>query len=262
MNLRSLFVLMTMAGLFGLSGCGAIDSVPLPDNSPVSAPGSDAETTDSEAGSTNGGDEDASGDGTDFAPSELENYVVSVEAERLLAPSGSLEPEQQFQLRQASSTEDIEEIIVDGETSGEGAVNAPLGALQNGTVENRVDGTTVSTWCYDRDAVLDTWAQEALSDLIALRDDPMKTEGFFTLSQCGDSTCLTVRDALSGESALVIGVFSQAFERGVVKTIVNELVQIPLPPNYDDGTWRVVVGSEAQKPLVSDLISIEPPDWD
>ena len=97
----------------------------------------------------------------------------------------------------------------------------------DGVIENRVDGITLSTWVLILREAIDR-SDEALRDLRSRRG-PFKEDGTFTWSQCGDSSCLTVSDGDPSDDALIVGVFSQALERGVVKTIVNDF-QFPLPP--------------------------------
>ena len=249
-TLQSLLVLIGL--LLLLVGCGSIDSVPLPDNNPGdTATNAGADPTD-EAGEAAGADD---GDSS-FDDAELENFVVSLDSERILLPSRSLSPDQRFELYGTST-----ETTVAGEISPEGAANAPLAELGDGVIENRVDGIVRSTWVLDSSWQANARSEDALRDLRALAEDPFKEDGTFTWSQCGDTSCLTVSDGDPSVDALVVGVFSQALERGVVKTIVNELFQIPLPPN-SSLSWKVVVGSTEQSPFVSEFVTVSPPVWE
>ena len=246
------FLLALISLLILLVGCGSIDSVPLPDNNPDdAATNAGADPTD-EAGEATGTED---GDSS-FDDADLENFVVSLDSDRILLPSRSLSPEQRFELYGTSS-----ETTVPGEISPEGAANAPLETLGDGVIENRVDGITLSTWVLDSSWEANDRSNDALRDLRDLAEDPFKEGGTFTWSQCGDSSCLTVSDGDPSDDALIVGVFSQALERGVVKTIVNELFQIPLPPN-SSLSWKVVVGSTEQSPFVSEFVTLSPPLWE
>ena len=133
-------LLVLISLLIMLVGCGSIDSVPLPDNNPDDATtNAGADPTD-EAGEATGTDD---GDSS-FDDPDLENFVVSLDSDRLLLPSRSLSPEQRFELYGTRS-----ETTVPGEISPEGAANAPLEGLGDGVIENRVDGMTLSTWVLD-----------------------------------------------------------------------------------------------------------------
>ena len=100
-----------------LVGCGSIDSVPLPDNSPDDATtNAGADPTDEAGEATGAEDGDSSLD-----DAELENFVVSLDSDRILLPSRSLSPEQRFELYATSSG-----ATIPGEISPEGAANAPL----------------------------------------------------------------------------------------------------------------------------------------
>jgi len=243
-----------------LTGCGGIDSVPLPDNNPgeeaanasdngdTAAPGGDVGT---EAGDGSGGED------SEFAGTPLESFVVSIDSQRFLAPSRSVEATQVLTLE---SDDGDAQVIAD--VSSEGAANASLESLPDGLISNLVDGVVVSSWTLETSFSPNSRAQEAIDDLLALAEDPFKRDGIFTWSQCGEASCLTVTDAsLSGE-ILVVGVFSQALERGVVKNISSELIQIPLPPNTDGAAWKVVVGSSAQAPNVGEIVTLSPPVWE
>ncbi|MEC8050144.1 MAG: hypothetical protein VX210_05060 [Myxococcota bacterium] len=246
------FLLALIGLLILLVGCGSIDSVPLPDNSPDDATtNAGADPTDEAGEATGAEDGDSSLDGA-----ELENFVVSLDSDRILLPSRSLGPEQRFELYATSNG-----ATIPGEISPEGAANAPLTELNDGVIENRVDGVALSTWVLDSSWQANSRSEEAVRDLRTLAEDPFKEDGLFTWSQCGESSCLTVSDGDPNDDALVVGVFSQALERGVVKTIVNELFQIPLPPN-SSLSWKVVVGSTEQSPFVSEFITLSPPLWE
>ena len=239
-----------------LIGCGGIDSVPLPDNNPEDGATNSAGADDvSEPGSDSAegaGDVDGSLDAE-----TLDSFVVCTDSKLFLAPSGSIRDDQIFELESSDTAS-----RVSGTVSSEGAVNASLETLPDGRVTNLVDGIEVSSWVLDSTWEPNERASEALRDLSALANDPFKRDGIFTWSQCGDASCLTVTDAgLSGD-ALIVGVFSQALERGVLKTIVSELIQIPLPPNSDGAAWKVVVGSSAQQPSVGEIQSLSPPSWE
>lgn len=241
-----------------LIGCGGIDSVPLPDNNPdessASAGAGDELDAPDDAGAA-GGEETTDGDSASEQP--METFVVSLDSQRLLAPSRSLEATQSLVLESAEG-----DIQITGDISPEGAANASLDSLPDGPVSNLVDGTVVSRWTLDSAWSPNERAGQAIEDLLALAIDPFRREGIFTWSECGEASCLTVTDAsLSGE-VLIVGVFSQALERGVVKNISSELIQIPLPPNSEGASWKVVVGSSAQAPYVGEIVTLSPPAWE
>ena len=243
-----------------LVGCGGIDSVPLPDNTPdesATNAGAGADDLDPADGAGANGDSEATEDGDSTFVEPLQTYIVSLDSQLFLAPSRSLEPTQSLVLESADG-----QARTPGDVSQEGAANASLDTLPDGVINNVIDGTVASTWMLDSTWLPNERAGEAINDLLALAADPFKREGIFIWSQCGEASCLTVTDAsLSGE-VLVVGVFSQALERGVVKNISSELIQIPLPPNSEGAAWKVVVGSSAQAPYVGEIVTLSPPSWD
>lgn len=257
-NLSKLVLSVSCALL--LIGCGGIDSVPLPDNNPGEEAANAAENGDTAAPGDDVGTDAGDGSGGEdsgFTESSLESFVVSAASQRLLAPSRSIDSTQVLTLESADGS-----VQVIADVSSEGAANASLESLPDGLVSNLVDGLEVSAWTLDSSWLPNTRAQEAIDALLALAEDPFKRDGTFTWSQCGEASCLTVTDAsLSGE-VLVVGVFSQALERGVVKNIASELIQIPLPPNTEGADWKVVVGSSAQAPYVGRIVTLSPPLWE